>query len=184
MHRGRRCFGLPCKPKENTMTHLQQIEKQACHIADAIIELVERIDGPVTLARLHREIPGFAKEAPYVWDYVIERNDGETIIWTDMTEAGFKGLRKAISARRIALQLLVSPLLYIIEGLYYPQVENWTPVVLLPARAANLDTPNWRMRSSAAFQKHCMETAARSGVQGYRLLTPGPVRRTADQLSI
>jgi hypothetical protein len=162
------------------MTNTQQIEKHACHIADAIVELVERTDGPVTLARIHREVPGFAKEDPDVWKYVIEGNDGDTIIWTDMTEAGLIGLCKAISARRIAVQRLASPLLYIIEGFYYPQVENWTPVVLLPARAANLDTPNWRMRSSAAFQKHCMD----SGVQGYRLLTPGHVRYTADQFSI
>jgi hypothetical protein len=44
----------------------KQIEKQANRIADAIVELVERTDGPVTLARIHREIPGFATESAIV----------------------------------------------------------------------------------------------------------------------
>jgi len=38
----------------------EQMEQQAIRIADAIVELVERTDAPVTLARIDREIPGFA----------------------------------------------------------------------------------------------------------------------------
>jgi hypothetical protein len=38
-----------------------QMENQANRVADAIVDLVERNNGPVTLARIGREIPGFAK---------------------------------------------------------------------------------------------------------------------------
>jgi hypothetical protein len=164
------------------MTNSQQIDRQASRIADAIVELVERTDGPVTLAQLHRDIPGFGKEDPDAWEYYLERNDGETLIWTDMTEAGVVGLRKTISERRVAIQPLVNPVLYLVDG-RYPQTENWLAVVLLPARAANLDTPKWRMRASQRYQTFSMEAAAASGEQGCRLLTPAPVRSTADQYS-
>ena len=43
------------------------LEKQTNRIADAIVELVERIDGPVTLAQVEREVPGFAGHAPPFW---------------------------------------------------------------------------------------------------------------------
>jgi hypothetical protein len=165
------------------MTHIQQTEKLARRIADAIVELVEHTDGPVPLGQLNRDIPDFASEEPDAWEYYLERNDGETIIWTNMTEAGVVGLRKAISERRIAIQVLANPLPYVIAW-PYPQCENWLPVVLLPAKAANLDTPKWLMRASAAYQKHRMEETAVSGELGYRLLTPGPVRCTADQFSV
>jgi hypothetical protein len=139
--------------------------------------IVERTDGPVTLADIHREIPGFAeKNHPTKWEYLVEHHGGETVIWAGMTEAGFEALRKVISGRRVAVQY-VSPLLYFIEGCY-PRSENWMPVVLLPARAANLDTPNWLLRGSQDY------LAYRKGLQGYRLLTPSPVRATADQFAL
>ena len=49
------------------------LEKQTNRIADAIVELVERTDGPVTLARVEREVAGFAKHEPPSWSFVIER---------------------------------------------------------------------------------------------------------------
>jgi hypothetical protein len=159
-----------------------EVEKRASRMADLIVELVERTDGPVTLARIHREIQGFAKEDPHVWQYYLERDDGEQIIWDGMTEAGLKALNKVMCGRRVAIQYLTSQLLYLIDGCYH-RSENWVPIVLLPAKAANVDTPNWLVRGSPAFQKHCIARAA-AGVKGYRWLTPGPVRHTADQFSM
>jgi hypothetical protein len=92
-----------------------------------------------------------------------------------MTEAGYMALRKVMSGRRVAVQY-VSPLVYLLEesGL---QCENWLPTVLLPLRAANLDTPRWRIRCSQAYRDYCITKP------GHRPLTPTAVRYTADQFS-
>src|SRR5215831_13354312 len=42
------------------MKNNNQIEKEAGRIADEIVRLVERTNGPVTLVQVRREIPGFA----------------------------------------------------------------------------------------------------------------------------
>src|SRR5436190_24353999 len=97
------------------MTTNEQIEKHANHIADAIVELVERCDGPVTLARITREIPGFGTNEDPSWDYRIKHGGGVGIIWDGMTEAGTKALSKVIRGRRVAVQL-VSAILYLLEG--------------------------------------------------------------------
>ena len=117
------------------MENDQQMEKVASGIADAIVALVERADGPVTLSRIEREVPGFAKKGPPTWSRVLERSDGEALIWDGMTEAGSIALGKVMAGRRVAVQM-VSPILYMIEGDALPQNENWLPVVLLPATAA------------------------------------------------
>ena len=49
-----------------------------------------------------------------------------------------------MSERRVAIQF-INVLPYMLED-YIIQDENWQPIVLLPARAANMDTPNWLMR--------------------------------------
>jgi hypothetical protein len=164
------------------MTQGKKLEDLAGLIADAIVDLVERSDGPVTLARLDREIQGFAKKGSPSWAYVVEHDEGETLIWDGMTEGGLAALRKVMSGRRVAVQHLANPALYLVEG-NYPQDENWMPVVLLPVRAANLDTPKWLMRYSENFLDHCMREAAARGMQGYRRLIPGAVRNTADRFS-
>src|SRR6266540_1959804 len=112
----------------------EQIEKQASRIADAIVDLVERTDGPATLARIGREIPGFAKDEPPAWEYSLECDDGEKVLWDGMTEAGFTALRKVIRGRRVAVQL-VNVLPYFLEDCFIDD-ERWRPIVLLPARAA------------------------------------------------
>ena len=165
------------------MTQAKKLEKQASLIADAIVELVERTDGPVTLVRIDREVPGFAKKEPPSWEYVIEHGGGETLIWDGMTEAGLAALRKVMSGRMVAVQYLSNPILYFLEA-NYPRSENWIPVVLLPVRAANLDTPNWRMRGSEQLVAHFMRLAAERGAGGYRRLTPSAVRITADRFAV
>jgi hypothetical protein len=165
------------------MTQSKKLEKQAGLIADAIVELVERTDGPVTLARIDREIQGFAKNKGPSWEYVIEHGGGETLVWDGMTEAGLAALRKVMSGRRVAVQHLINLLPYLLGG-DLPQRVNWMPVVLLPVRAANLDTPKWLMRYSEKFLDHCMRMAAERGERGYRRLTPSAVRATADRFAV
>jgi hypothetical protein len=158
------------------MTTKKQTDKQATRIADAIVDLVERNNGPVTLAQIEREVPGFAKKEPPAWDYFLERDDGETVIWDGMTEAGLPALRNVMSGHRVAVQY-VSSLLYVLPEGRCPQSENWLPTVLLPVRAANLDTPRWRIRCSQAYRDYCITKP------GHRQLTPAAVRYTADQFS-
>ena len=121
------------------MTTNEQIEKQANRIADAIVDLVERCDGPVTLAQINRDVPGFGTDEDPSWSYYIEHEGGESILWDGMTEAGTKALRKVIRGRRVAVQL-VDARLYILEG-YSILGERCVPIVLLPATTANLETP-------------------------------------------
>jgi len=151
------------------------IEKQASRIADAIVDLVERTDGPVTLARIEREVRGFGTNEPPAGEYFLAHDDGETVIWNRMTEAGLTALRKVIRGRRVAVQL-VNVLPYFLEDCFIDD-ERWWPIVLLPARAANLETPAFPlMRASQQFRDYCITRA-----NGNRLLTPGSVRSTADQ---
>src|SRR5262249_35122214 len=141
---------------------IAELEKEANRIADAIVDFVERKNGPVTLSDIHREIPGFGtKELPQ-WEYYIEREDGEIFIWDQMTEAGCAALRKVMSERRVCVQC-VSSRLYLLDVIcldretWLPKGENWLPIVLLPVRAANLDTPRWLIRCSQRYRDYCIE---------------------------
>ena len=161
----------------------KKLEKQASLIADAIVELVERTDGPVTLARIDREIRGFAANEAPSWEYVIEHGSEETLVWDGMSKAGLAALRKVMSGRRVAVQHLINLTPYLLEGGFPPRV-NWMPVVLLPVRTANLDTPKWLMRYSEKFLDQCMRMAAARGERGYRRLTPSAVCITADRFAV
>ena len=152
------------------------LEKQTNRIADAIVELVERTDGPVTLARVDREVAEFANHEPPWWDYVIERGGATTVYWGGMTEAGSAALQKVLRGRRVAVQF-VNLLPYLLDGLVDDE-ENWQPIVLLPARAANLDSPKWLVRASQDYVAIALDTP------GWRLLKPAPVSFTADQFSL
>ena len=71
----------------------------------------------------------------------------------------------------------MSLLPYLLEdGLIYN--ENWRPIVLLPARAANLDSPKWLVRASQDYVAIALDTP------GWRLLKPATVSFTADQFSL
>ena len=162
------------------MTTNEQIEKHANHIADAIVELVERCDGPVTLARITREIPGFGTNEDPSWDYHINHEGGVGILWDGMTEAGTEALRKVIRGRRVTVQL-VHPWLYRLEG-YSIRNERCRPIVLLPARAANLETPAFPL-FRAAREHEWMRRVAAEKMPGNRLLIPRSVGSTADCFS-
>jgi hypothetical protein len=150
------------------------LETQTNRIADAIVELVERTDGPVTLAQVDREVPGFAGHAPPFWNHVVMHAGGETSFWYDMSEAGLAALLKVMRGRRVAIQF-VNVLLYFVEDRLVDN-ENWQPIVLLPARAANMDTPNWLIR----VPEWCRDKIAKEGRPGYRLREPGVVGAAAD----
>jgi hypothetical protein len=150
-----------------------QLEKETRRIADAIVELVKRTDGPVTLARVEREVPGFAKHDAPSWGHVLTSPKREISFWNGMTEAGLAALIKVISERRVAIQY-VNLLLYMLEDCMIAD-ENWQPIVLLPATAANLDTPNWLMRAPDSIAR-----AISNANVDNRLLTPCYAGATAD----
>jgi hypothetical protein len=162
------------------MTTNEQIEKQANRIADAIVDLVERCDGPVTLAQINRDVPGFGTDEDPAWDYHIKHGGGVSIIWDGMTEAGTKALRKVIRGRRVAVQL-VDARLYILEG-YSILGERCVPIVLLPATTANLETPAFPLLRVARKHEWMMAATAEKRT-GNRPLTPSSVGSTADCFS-
>jgi len=158
------------------------IDQTTNAIANSIVELVERTDGPVTLARINREIPGFAKQTAPAWAYVVKHAEGEMLIWDGMTEAGLAALRHVISGRKVAVQL-VNHLPYLAADCLLSD-ESWVPIVLLPKNAANLNTPNWLVRASQGGRDHCIARAAKEGRSDYQPLVPGRVRFTADQFAV
>jgi hypothetical protein len=155
------------------------LDKETARIADAIVELVERTDGPVTLARVEKEISGFAKHEPPSWQHVVrQRRSGREIsFWGGMTEAGLAALHKVMRERRVAIQF-VNVLPYFMEGCTI-ESEEWQPIVLLPASAANVDTQNWHLRVSQELYDHFAKQIA-EGKTHPRLLTPQYDGATAD----
>ena len=167
------------------MSATVQLKELSDKIADAIVDLVNVTDGPVTLAQVDREVPGFTSEEPSTWDYLIERSGSEYLIWSGMSDAGYAALCKVISGRRVAIQFVdVRPyMLDMLDGFHINDV-NWLPSVLVPAKAANLEAPRRLIRTSEYSQKYIMKQAAAEKKAGYRLLTPAPMRFTADQFSL
>lgn len=140
-------------------------EKRANQIAKAIIELVERVGGPVTLAQIELEIPGFAEQddRAHSWSYC-------QLIWDGMSEEGCAALRSVLVGRRVAIQM--TPLaVYFLQG-RYPVSEDWTPISLVPARMANLMTPRLLIRGAQDVLDQMMARAAAEGVSGFHVLGP------------
>jgi hypothetical protein len=161
-------------------TH-RRLNHTAKHIANSIVELVKRIGGPVTLAQIAREIPGFSREEPPAWSYIVTHAGGELLVWDCMTKEGYSALRSVMSGRRVAVQF-VNRMPYILERCVSGS-QNWQPLVLLPKSAGNLETPLWLLRASPGYREYSMARAAKERIAGYQKITPRPVRFTADQLS-
>ncbi len=158
-----------------------QLEKRSSKIADAIVDLVNDTDGPVTFSQVDHKIPGFAKRKPPTKGYAIElRSGAEILIWGGMSEAGYVALRKIISGHRVAIQF-VNLVPYFFGD--WPSDDDWVPVMLLPAKAANLQTPRWLIRTSEYCRNYMMKQAGADKKAGYRILIPSPLRFTADQFS-
>jgi len=66
----------------------------------------------------------------------------------------------------------VKPVLYFVEN-YFLDDDRWLPIVLLPARAANVETPAYLERTSQKEQNDFIKRATAKGLAGYRRLTPG-----------
>ena len=143
------------------------VQKEAKRIADAIVELVERTDRPVTLARIEREIPGFKSDGDLGWQYYIETKDGDGAVWSDMTESGYMALRKILSERRVAVQF-VCPQVYLREGRRL-RIGESLPIGLVCAAAANFDGPYWLMQVSQDWSDRLLLMPER-----FRPLNPSP----------
>lgn len=164
------------------MNAAMQLENLSDNIADAIVNLVDDTNGPVTFLQVEREVPGFKSEEHSRWDYLIESSGKECLIWSGMSKAGYGALSKVISGRRVAIQF-VSALPYIVEDFLLSD-PGWLPSVLVPAKAANLETPRQLLRTSEDCRKYFMERATADKKAGYRMLQPSPLRFTADRFSL
>jgi hypothetical protein len=162
------------------MTTNMQFDKQVDRVADAIVGLVERTDGPVTLARVHREVDGFAQHEPPFWAHVVRCASGEVSFWCEMSKAGLAAFQKVMDERRIAIQF-VNTLPYVLDGCFREN-ENWQPIVLLPARAANLDGPKGLIRVPQEVQDQIARAAAEQKTS-LRPLAPRYDGATADHFS-
>jgi hypothetical protein len=142
-------------------------------IANAIVEVVERAGGPVTLAALERKIPGFAEQPDreVAWCYEINGDNGEDMtIWDGMTESGCAALRSVLTEQRVAVQF-DNGLAYLLEQ-RFPLGGSWPPIVLVPAATANLGTSRFLIRGPQGFVDRLVAQAAVEGLEGYRALTP------------
>src|SRR5262249_41987456 len=83
-------------------------------IANAIVDLVERTDGPVTFTQIEREVEGFATNEPSSWAYALGERPGQpaVVVWNGMSEAGAAALCQVMLGRRVAVQI-VTPDLYL-----------------------------------------------------------------------
>lgn len=146
---------------------ITELEKEVDRIAAAIVDYVERANGPVTLCEIDREIPGFATDLPAAWGCQRELNGRLAVYWTGMTQAGAAALNKVMFGRKLAVQP-TTILPYLLERALIRD-DNWQPVLLLPARAANLSTPQALFRLPTEF----LERAKIKRV--WRQLTPAPM---------
>jgi hypothetical protein len=167
---------------ETEMNATIQLKILSDKIADAIVDLVNDTDGPITLSRVDREVPGFASVELSSWDYLIEHPQKKHLIWSGMSEAGYVALCKVISGRRVAIQF-VNMLPYILEGCLLKD-NDWLPSVLVPAKAANLAAPSRLIRTSEGARRHILARAAVDKKAGYRMLTPRSTRFSADSFCL
>lgn len=145
-------------------------DKLTNNIVEAIVELVERAGGPVTLARLEREVPDFAQQdGRRDWSWVAG-DDDDHVIWDGMTKQGCEALRRVVLERRVALQSCPSAV-YALEK-RWPDDPTWVPIVLVPAGMANLDTPGLLIRGSQRVLDMMTARAAAEGVSGFRVTGP------------
>jgi hypothetical protein len=168
---------------ESTMSATMQLEKLTNKIANAIVKLVNDTDGPVSLLQVEREVPEFAMSSDPAWYFAFHRASGDDFVWGGLTEAGEAALRKIVYGRKVAVQF-VTPQPYLLEGAArYLDRADWLPIMLLPARAANISTPSLLARLSPQSLEDTLRRPSDRGTK-FRLLTPGPLRFAADYFSV
>jgi hypothetical protein len=153
-----------------------RISKTAARIADAIVDLVDRSEGPVPLNKIDEQVPGFIASRSKAWSYFIQRTSGDAVIWNGMSKAGYEAFQHVLTSREVALQH-VNVMPYFFEGVRLLD-PAWQPVVLLPIRAANIDGPLWAFRVPPAMARQFMFGPGADG--RYRSLIPRAGCFTAD----
>ena len=182
VRKGNTCHSSSSNPRASATTITwpralnDRLARKVAQIADAIVDLVERTDGPVLLHELDQKVPGFKARGSRRYNYFITDNGREIIYWQGMTEAGLEAFRSVLSSHRVAVQY-VSGLLYFMDGVQVV-ADAWEPIVLLPVRAANIDTKKWAVRASPASRAKALSMAPSK----FRPLVPQPVRATADDV--
>jgi hypothetical protein len=171
----------PSKLEEDKMETANQLNQMVDTISNAIVALVERTDGPVTLAQIERDVPGFAEGRLPAWEYFVEEPDEELLIWDGMTQAGTMALGDILRGRKVAVQL-VNVVPYLLDGRVLMN-DKWWPIVLLPKEAANLSTPRWLMRVAQSFKEYAHGSAIKEGLSD-QVLTPRSLRFSADQFAV
>jgi hypothetical protein len=106
-------------------------EREVARIANEIVDLVERTGGPVFLHEIEEQVRGFRASYPNAWGHFVGHHRNEACIWDDMTEAGYKALRRVLNERKVASQG-VSKRAYRSKGCVRVPGPNWLPIVLLP----------------------------------------------------
>jgi hypothetical protein len=169
---------------ESKMNATKQLENLSNNVADAIVDLVNDTDGPVTLLQVEREVPGFAMSSIPARYFGFHRTDGADFVWGGITEAAEAALRKIIYGKKVAIQF-VTPQPYLLEGsARYLDRTDWLPIMLLPASGANIDGPSFLARLSPESQEDTLARPPSSRRVKFRLLTPRPLRFAADYFSI
>jgi hypothetical protein len=143
--------------KRKELSRLHAVKR----ISDAIVDLVERTGGPVTLAEI-ADVPGFSVErgtdAAWCWE------TEEVLIWDGMTEDGCAALRHVVMAGRVTMQQS-SRFLYFFHGRYL-SAPNWVPIALAPAAKANFRTPTVLLSVPEKTLEHLEDAAATMGLHG------------------
>jgi|SRR5689334_13217182 hypothetical protein len=146
-------------------------KRTSSQIADAIVDLVDRAGGPVNLARIEREVPGFAAEnGSKSWEWVAGDGGDENVIWDGMTKQGLEALRRVLKVGRLAMQSCPR-VVYAIEG-RWPLDPTWVPISLAPASTANMKLRGWLIRGSQADMQAMAARAAAEGVSDFRVTGP------------
>jgi hypothetical protein len=106
-------------------------------IADAIVNLVDRNGGPVTLLQVS-QIPGFSAklgEPEFEWGTGDDTGNDRRVIWGGMTKSGAEALKEVVLNGRVATCSLTR-LDYALQGCL-PLARNWVPIGLTPSTTAN-----------------------------------------------
>ena len=165
------------------MSTTTQLEKCSNKIADAIVELVNATDGPVTLLQVEREIAGFKSDEQPAWHFTFHSN-GDGFVWGGMTEAGVSALYNIVFGKKVAVQF-VTPQPYLLDGpTPYLDHSDWRPIMLLPASGANISSPKFLARLSPQCLEDTLARPPSEKTAKFGVLRPKRLRSPADNFSV
>jgi hypothetical protein len=160
-----------------------QLEKLLNKIANAIVDLVNATDGPVTLLQVEREITGFKSDEQPAWHFAFHSN-GDGFVWGGMTEAGVSALCDVIYGKKVAVQF-VTPQPYLLDGpTPYLDHRDWRPIMLLPASGANISSSEFLARLSPQCLEDTLARPPSEKTAKFGLLRPRRLRSAADYFSV